>query len=91
MGTEDGIIDFLKVDNGTYEDIACDKAHNGRVNGVCYEPLSNVVYSVSSDKLFRISHGTSLSLILGIPHKEPLMCIVKDPINKRLFISNKIG
>lgn len=34
-----------------------------------YDALSNCVYSVSPDKIFRVSHGSSLSLIVGIPHK----------------------
>jgi hypothetical protein len=50
-----------------------------------------VVFSVSQDKLLRISHGTSLALVLGIPHKEQLLSMYKDNINKRMFIGNKIG
>jgi hypothetical protein len=36
---------------------------------VAYDSLSNCVYSASRDKVFRVSHGSSLALIVGIPHK----------------------
>jgi len=52
-----------------YEDLVCDKIHNGRVNGIGYDSLNNMVVSVSQDKILRISHGTSLALIIGIPQK----------------------
>ncbi len=74
-----------------YEDLVCDKIHNGRVNGIGYDSLNNMVVSISQDKILRISHGTSLALIIGIPQKEQLLCMFKDNINKRLFIGTKIG
>lgn len=91
VGLDDGVIDFLKVGEGTYEDIVCEKVHTARVNGLCFDSLSNVAYSISQDKLFRVSHGTSLALVQGIPHKEPLLSMWHDPINKRVFMTNKIG
>ena len=74
-----------------YEDIVCEKIHTSRVVGLGYDSLSNVVFSVAQDKNFRISHGTSLALVLGLPHKEPLMSMFKDNINKRVFLGTKIG
>lgn len=56
-----------------------------------YDSLTNIVFSVSQDKILRLSHGSSMALVLGIPHKEPLMSLFKDVINKRLFIGTKIG
>jgi len=52
--------------NTNYEDIVCDKVHNSRITGLGYDSLSNVIFSTSQDKIFRISHGTSLALILAI-------------------------
>ena len=69
VGLDDGVIDFLRMTETGYEDIVCDKIHQTRITGLGYEPLTNVVFSVSQDKHFRVSHGTSLSLILSIPHK----------------------
>ena len=74
-----------------YEDIVCDKIHKERVSGLGYDSISNITFSVSQDKILRLSHGTSLALVLGIPHKEPLLSLCKDNINKRLFIGSKIG
>ena len=65
--------------------------HTARVNGLCFDSLSNVAYSISQDKLFRVSHGTSLALVQGVPHKEPLTSMWHDAVNKRLFVANKIG
>jgi hypothetical protein len=77
-------------ENG-YEDIVCDKVHNSKVCGVGYDSLTNIVYSVSQDKIFRLSHGSSLAMVLQLPHKEPLLSLFKDNINKRVFIGSKIG
>ena len=91
IGLDDGVIDFIRMTETGYEDIVCDKIHNNRVTGLGYDSLNNIVFSVSHDKVFRMSHGTSLALVLGIPHKEPLMSMAKDNINKRIFIGTKIG
>ena len=91
MGLDDGVVDFMQVKETGYEDIICDKIHNSRITGLGYDSLTNVIFSVSQDKIFRISHGTSLALVLGVPHKEQLLSMYKDNINKRAFIGNKIG
>lgn len=91
IGLDDGVVDFIRMTESGYEDIVCDKIHTSRVAGLGYDSLTNVVFSVSQDKNFRISHGTSLALVLGIPHKEPYMSMFKDNINKRLFLGTKIG
>lgn len=91
VGLDDGVVDFIRMTETGYEDIVCDKIHNSRVAGLGYDSLTNVVFSVSQDKNFRISHGTSLALVLGIPHKEPYMSMFKDNINKRVFLGTKIG
>jgi hypothetical protein len=36
---------------------------------VSYDSMTNCVYSVSRDKVFKVSHGSSLALIVGIPHR----------------------
>jgi len=78
--------------NGTgHEDIVCVKAHKDRVMDLSYDSLSNCVYSASKDKVFRVSHGSSLALIVGIPHKEDLMCMHRDIQNKRVFVGTKAG
>jgi len=64
--------------NANYEDIVCDKIHTSRITGLGFDSLSNIVYSTSQDKIFRISHGTSLALVLAIPHSEPIMSFFKD-------------
>jgi len=56
------------TENG-YEDIVCYKVHNSKVCGVGCDSLTNIVYSVSQDKIFRLSHGSSLAMILQLPHK----------------------
>ncbi len=91
IGLDDGVVDFIRMTETSYEDIVCEKIHNSRVCGLGYDSLTNIVFSVSQDKILRLSHGTSLALVLGIPHKEPLMSLFKDIINKRLFIGTKIG
>ena len=91
VGLDDGVIDFIKMTETGYEDIVCDKIHNSRVSGLGYDSLSNIVFSVSQDKILRMSHGSSLALVLAVPHKEPLLSMYKDYINKRIFIGTKIG
>lgn len=53
--------------------------------------MSNVVYSVSQDKALRVSHGSSLALIVSVPHKEPIYCMFRDTLNKRIFFGTKAG
>lgn len=71
--------------------MACVKAHQGRVTGVVYDAMSNVIYSVSQDKVLRVSHGSSISLIVGVPHKEPIFSMLRDTLNKRLLFGTKTG
>jgi hypothetical protein len=91
VGLDDGVIDFIKMNETGYEDIVCDKVHTGRVNGVGYDSLTNIVFSISQDKVFRLSHGSSLASVLQLPHKEQLLAMFKDNINKRIFLGSKIG
>ena len=91
MGLEDGVIDVIQVTGNGYEDVTCVKCHQGRVTGLAYDTMSNVVYSTSLDKVFRVSHGSSLALIVGVPHKEPIWSMVRDTLNKRIFLGSKIG
>lgn len=69
VGLDDGVIDVVQVTGNGYEDIACVKAHQGRVVGLAYDAMSNVIYSVSQDRTLRVSHGSSVAVIVGIPHK----------------------
>lgn len=91
VGLDDGVVDFIQMKETGYEDIVCDKIHNNRITGLGFDALSNVVFSISQDKIFRMSHGTSLAMVLGVPHKEQLLSLHKDHINKRIFIGSKIG
>ena len=91
VGLEDGVIDVIQVTGNGYEDVTCVKCHQGRVTGLAYDTMSNVVYSTSLDKVFRVSHGSSLALIVGVPHKEPIYSMVRDTLNKRIFFGSKIG
>ena len=59
--------------------------------GMSYDSLNNIAYSVSQDKVFRVSHGSSMALIVGVPHKDYLLAMIKDNINKRIFIGTKGG
>ena len=86
IGLDDGVVDFIRMTETSYEDIVCEKIHNSRVCGLGYDSLTNIVFSVSQDKILRLSHGTSLALVLGIPHKEPLMSLFKDIINKHFIL-----
>lgn len=56
-----------------------------------YDSLNNIVYSVSQDKIFRVSHGSSLALIVAVPHKDALLALINDKINKRIFVGTKSG
>lgn len=67
------------------------KAHQGRVTGVAYDAMSNVIYSVGQDKVFRVSHGTSVALIVGVPHKEQIFSMLRDTLNKRILFGTKTG
>lgn len=91
VGLEDGVIDVVQTVTNGYEDVVCVKVHQGRVMGLAYDALSNVTYSVSQDKVFRVSHGSSLALIVGVPHKEPIFCMFRDTINKRILFGTKTG
>jgi WD40 repeat protein len=90
-GLEDGVIDVVVMTTNGYEDVVCVKTHKDRVMGMSYDSLSNCVYSASRDKVFRVSHGSSLALVVGIPHKEDLMCMFRDLQNKRVFLGTKTG
>lgn len=91
VGLEDGVIDVIQITGSGYEDVTCVKCHQGRVTGLAYDSMSNVVYSVSQDKVFRVSHGSSLALIVGVPHKEGIYSMVRDTLNKRIFFGTKVG
>ena len=91
VGLDDGVIDVIQVTNNGYEDVACVKAHQGRVTGVAYDAMSNVIYSASQDKVLRVSHGSSIALIVGVPHKEPIFCMLRDTLNKRILFGTKTG
>jgi WD40 repeat protein len=91
VGLDDGVIDVIQVTNNGYEDVACVKAHQNRVTGVVYDAMSNVIYSVSMDKVLRVSHGSSISLIVGVPHKEPIFSMIRDTLNKRIMFGTKTG
>ena len=91
IGLDDGVIDVLQVTNNGYEDIVCVKAHQAKIVGLAYDALSNVVYSVSQDKNFRVSHGGSIAQIVSVPHKEAITSMLRDTINKRIFFGTKAG
>jgi WD40 repeat protein len=91
VGLEDGVIDIVQVTSNGYEDVTCVKAHQAKVTGVAFDSLNNVVYSVSLDKVFRVSHGGSIALIVGVPHKESIYYMIKDTLNKRIMFGTKTG
>lgn len=91
VGLDDGVIDVIQISGNGYEDVACVKCHQARVTGLAYDALNNVVYSVSVDKVFRVSHGSSLAMIIGLPHKESIYCMYRDTLNKRMLFATKIG
>jgi WD40 repeat protein len=69
VGLDDGVVDFIHMTETGYEDIVCDKMHKEKLCGLGFDSLANVVFSASQDKIFRISHGTSLALVLAVPHR----------------------
>lgn len=91
VGLDDGVVDVIQISGTGYEDVACVKCHQARVTGISYDSLSNVVYSVSLDKVFRVSHGSSLAMIVGVPHKDPIYCLYRDTLNKRILFGTKGG
>lgn len=91
VGLEDGVIDVIQITSTGYEDVTCVKCHQSRVTGLAYDAMSNVVYSVSLDKAFRVSHGSSLAMIVSVPHKEPIYIMIRDTLNKRIFFGTKAG
>lgn len=91
VGLDDGVIDVIQATDNGFEDVVCVKAHKERVVGLAYDALNNVVYSVSYDKAFRVSHGSSLAMIVSVPHKEAIYSMIRDTINKRIFFGTKSG
>ena len=91
VGLDDGVIDVIQLTKNGYEDLVCVKAHKDRVVGLAYDAMSNVVYSASHDKVLRVSHGSSLALIVGVPHKESIFSMLRDTLNKRIFFGTKHG
>lgn len=53
--------------------------------------MSNVVYSVATDKALRVSHGSSLAMIVSVPHKDQIFSMFRDTLNKRIFFGTKSG
>ena len=90
-GLEDGVVDIFQATSQDYDDIACVKIHTDKVTGIYYDVKNNVVYSVSEDRTLRVSHGGSLALVTSIPHKQPLMSMLKDEKNERLFFGSNNG
>lgn len=82
---------MIQISGNGYEDVSCVKCHQGRITGLSYDALNNCVYSVATDKVFRISHGSSLAMIIGLPHKDPIFCMYRDTLNKRMFFGTKNG
>jgi hypothetical protein len=91
VGLDDGVVDMILVTATGVEDLVCVKCHQSRVMGLNYDSINNITYSVSQDKVFRVSHGSSLALIVGVPHKDQLLSMIKDIGNKRIFIGTKGG
>ena len=91
MGLDDGVIDIIQINGNSYEDVACVKCHQARVTGISYDSLTNIVYSVALDKVFRVSHGSSLAMIVGVPHKDSIFCMYRDTLNKRVLFGTKSG
>ena len=91
IGLDDGILDILKVSPTGFEDLVCMKIHQNRIMGISYDNINGIVYTLSEDKTFRISEANSLMMILSLPHREPLLVMTADKINKRMFIGSKGG
>jgi hypothetical protein len=91
VGLDDGVVDMILVTATGVEDLVCVKCHQSRVMGLNYDSINNITYSVSQDKVFRVSHGSSLAMIVGVPHKDQLLSMIKDIGNKRIFIGTKGG
>jgi hypothetical protein len=66
---DDGIVDVLKVTPLGFEDVVCSKIHQSRITGIYYDSVNAIVYTISEDKFLRISDGSTLMLIVAIPHK----------------------
>jgi hypothetical protein len=82
---------MLKVTSLQFEDLLCVKVHNARVMGIYYDSINSIVYTISEDKTLRIGDGTSLVQMASIPHRDPLLVLSADKLNKRLFVGTKGG
>lgn len=82
---------MLKVTPLQFEDKICVKVHNGRIMGIYYDSINSIVYTISEDKTLRIGDGTSLVQMTSLPHRDPLLVMNADKLNKRLFIGTKGG
>lgn len=91
VGLDDGILDMLKVTPLQFQDLMCVKVHQARIMGIYYDSINSIVYTISEDKALRIGDGTSLVQIASIPHKDALLIMNADKLNKRLFIGTKGG
>lgn len=91
VGLDDGILDMLRVTPTQFEDQMCVKIHQARVMGIYYDSINSIVYTISEDKTLRIGDGTSLVQMASIPHKDALLIMNADKLNKRLFIGTKGG
>lgn len=84
-------MDIIMTTQNGHEDVVCVKTHKERVMDMSYDSIHNCVYSASRDKVFRVSHGSSLAMIVGIPHKQELLCMYRDIQNQRIFLGTKGG
>lgn len=69
----------------------CMRVHNARIMGIYFDSITSTVYTISEDKTLRIGDGTSLTQMASLPHRDPLLIMNPDKLNKRLFIGTKAG
>lgn len=95
IGLDDGTIDELKVSPRNkyvkYEQSATFKIHEERVNGIYYEPINKLMYSISEDTFLTTCDMANYFKMHNISHTQELATMLTDTANKRLFIGANEG
>jgi len=95
-GKDDGSITVLKVSAELnfikYDEVVSNKLHLSRVMGVFFDSISELIFTVSEDKKFKVydmsKNDVCSDMTVG---NSPLTCLCGDRDNRRVFMSNKAG
>jgi hypothetical protein len=95
VGLDDGTVDELIVSPRNkyvkYEQSATFKIHEERVNGIYYEPLNKLMYSISEDGMLTTCDMNNYFKMHTVTHPNELVTMLMDTTNKRMFIGANEG